>query len=161
MATVHDGVSEPPFAPSGEAGGAAWHVLGERIVCRISGGQTDGAYAVVEETTPPGGGVPLHVHGREDEVFIVLEGRYEVACGGEVHVLDPGAVAHLPKGIAHGFRNAGDREGRLLVTIVPAGFERFFARVDELSRNGPPDMDKVLALAAEFGLTFETDGNAP
>lgn len=71
-------------------------------------------------------------------------------------MLEPGAVAHLPKGIAHGFRNVGDCEGRLLVTIVPAGFEHFFAQVDRLGRQGVPKMDQVAALACEFGLAFVT-----
>jgi len=144
--------SEPVMVPPAE--GAVWQVLGDAVVCKISGDQTGGAYAVVETATPPGGGPPLHLHGREDEFFYVLDGRLDIRCGNRTFTLEAGACAHLPRGVPHTFRNVGDALARMLVTLVPAGFERFFAQVDRLGRHGVPNMDEVAALAGEFGLAF-------
>ena len=46
--------------PTGE--GKRLNVLGETIICRVLSAETNGAYSVNEEVTPPQGGPPLHVH---------------------------------------------------------------------------------------------------
>jgi quercetin dioxygenase-like cupin family protein len=56
-------------------------VRGSKIIARVRSGDTDGEYSVVEETVPPGGGTPFHVHCLEDEIFYVLEGEFEVQSG--------------------------------------------------------------------------------
>ena len=47
---------------------------GERFKIRVSSAQTLGAYSVIEIVADPGNGVPLHIHNKEDEHFIVVEG---------------------------------------------------------------------------------------
>ena len=54
---------------------------GERFKVRIASSQTMGAYAVIEIVADPHNGVPLHIHGREEEHFIVLEGTLDIAAG--------------------------------------------------------------------------------
>src|SRR5258707_6209346 len=46
-----------------------------------SSSQTMGAYAVIEIVADPHNGVPLHIHSREEEHFIVLEGTLDIAAG--------------------------------------------------------------------------------
>jgi uncharacterized cupin superfamily protein len=52
-------------------------VVGELLTFKIGGQDADGAFAFVEEVTPPQGGPPPHLHTREDETFYVLEGELE------------------------------------------------------------------------------------
>ena len=58
--------------------------LGETVQIRLRGQQTQGAFALICSVTPPQGGVPSHVHSKEDETFIVLEGLYEFRVGDSV-----------------------------------------------------------------------------
>jgi len=42
---------------------------------------TNGAFLLVEATLAPGTEPPPHVHTREDELFYVLEGKFDVYAG--------------------------------------------------------------------------------
>jgi quercetin dioxygenase-like cupin family protein len=132
--------------------GRTFLVLGERITHKITGDDTGGGFAVIEISTPPQVGPPLHVHQREDEGLYVLEGMYEIRVGGRMIPAPPGACIFLPRDIPHTYTNVGYRTGKLLVTITPAGFEDFF---DELSLRAPgpsPDRDTFRAIAQHYGL---------
>ena len=55
----------------------------------------------------------------------------------------------------HTFRNVGDKPLRMLLHTAPAGFEKFFARMEELFRaEGDPDMDEVVRISAEHGIRY-------
>ena len=43
--------------------------------------ETNGAFCLVEATLVPGNEPPPHVHSREDELFFVLEGAFDVYVG--------------------------------------------------------------------------------
>ncbi len=135
-------------------GGDAWNVLGTGMSCKISSEQTGGVYAVVESQVPPQAGPPTHIHHNEDEVFYVLEGEFEIRCGDETFVAREGATAVLPKDVPHTFRNIGEGEGKLLTTIIPGGFERFFAEVSEKIQAMPQDIEKLMAIAGKYNVEF-------
>jgi mannose-6-phosphate isomerase-like protein (cupin superfamily) len=141
---------KPIVVPMGE--GKRLNVLGETIICRVSSGDTNGAYSVNEEVTPPQGGPPLHVHHREDEMFYVLEGECKVQCGDQTFTANKGFLAILPRNIPHGFQNVGTTPSKVLVTIMPGGFERFFEEVSQMPADGPSDMKKVIAIAQKYEL---------
>jgi mannose-6-phosphate isomerase-like protein (cupin superfamily) len=130
---------KPIVVPAGE--GKLLSVLGELIMCKVTSGETNGAYSVVEEVTPPQGGPPLHVHQHEDEMFYILEGVCEVRCGDQTFKATKGSLAILPRKIRHGFRNIGSTPSKILVTITPGGSERFFEEVSRLPTDRPPDME--------------------
>ncbi len=108
---------------------------------------TAGAYAVWMNLSAPGDGPPRHIHHREDEIFHVLEGKLLVWIDGQVHEAVPGDAASLPRGIAHTFRVLGDTPVRMLMTVVPGGFERFFAAVSGLVV--PRDIAQVARISGE------------
>ena len=55
----------------------------------------------------------------------------------------------------HAFWNAGEVPARALEIISPAGFERYFEELAEVLADGePPDVARIEALAAAYGLTF-------
>ena len=50
-------------------------IVGDVYRFLATGEETDGKYATFEAIVPPGSGPPPHVHSREEESFLVLEGR--------------------------------------------------------------------------------------
>lgn len=133
-------------------------VVGSRIRVLLGGEQTGGTFAMVEDITPPGGGPPPHVHSREDEGFVVLEGEIEVLSQDRWVRVPVGTSVFAPRGVPHTFRNAGKTPSRMVVTIAPAGFERFFIAVDRASASGPPTPEVLIELGRRYGLEFLPPG---
>jgi mannose-6-phosphate isomerase-like protein (cupin superfamily) len=88
-------------------------------------GDTNGAFCLMEAVLKRGNEPPPHVHSREDELFYVIEGSFDVYVGKEVfHVKARGCV-FLPRLIAHAFIIRSPRI-RLLTLFSPAGIEDAF-----------------------------------
>jgi hypothetical protein len=77
---------------------------------------------------------------------------------GRAGVVGAGTFVNIPKGTLHTFRNAGTTPARFLGMVAPGGFEGFFAEVGEPARDessppaGPPDVEKVMAIAPKYSL---------
>ena len=74
-------------------------------------------------------------------------------------MLSAGDFLLAPRGVPHTIRNTGPDELRVLLVSTPAGFEDFVqafgtpALTHELPvLEGPPDVGRVAALAAENGI---------
>lgn len=139
-------------------GKALW-VAGDLLTIKLAGGDTGGAFALMEELTPPQGGPPPHLHRREDETLYVLEGEYEVSVGGDTFRAGAGSVVRVPKHVLHTFRNVSTAPGRLLALKTPAGLERFFEEVGDPAAEGaapPPfgqeQIQKLAATAPKYGV---------
>jgi quercetin dioxygenase-like cupin family protein len=117
----------------GASGGYAWGPgEGEALwfngglgVLRATGDQTQGRYAVMELLAPKGFASPLHIHRREDELFVVLSGEVRVQHGEAVIEAVAGSVVYGPRDVAHAF-HVDSAEARLLLFFGPAGVEGFF-----------------------------------
>ena len=142
---------KPTLISSGE--GKLINVIGNALTIRLHGGDTGGVLSVVESIDQPGGGPPPHIHHREDETFQVLEGEYEFTCAGKTFTAQKGATIFAPRGVPHNYRYVGQTPGRLIVTITPAGFEKFFEEVDAL---GPQQQEipRVIEIGKKYGLEF-------
>jgi quercetin dioxygenase-like cupin family protein len=68
---------------------------------------------------------PLHVHSREDEIFLLIQGRAAVWAGDDRYEVGPGGVAFLPKDLPHAYRVLEDGT-QMLTLCTPAGLEGFF-----------------------------------
>jgi mannose-6-phosphate isomerase-like protein (cupin superfamily) len=64
---------------------------------------THGAFLLVEATLAPRTEPPPHVHSREDELFYVLEGEFDVYVGQEGFKVEKGECTFLPKFKPHAF----------------------------------------------------------
>ena len=135
----------------GAAGGLA---PGIGVVFKISSDATGGALSIVEHPFDVGALVPPHVHTREDEISIVLEGEIGFRSNNEEVVLAPGGYIVKPRGEVHAMWNAGRTPARMIEVITPGGFERFFGDLTKLTAVGRPDPDEVAALAGRYGLPF-------
>src|SRR4051794_3701045 len=68
---------------------------------KLYGEQTLGAISIVEHPFPVGALVPLHLHTREDEYSIVLEGEIGFRSGTQEVVLGAGGYITKPRGEMH------------------------------------------------------------
>lgn len=134
--------------------GKTWNIFGLQIVGKILSDETNGEYAVIQSKTPPGGGPPMHIHKNEDELFYILEGNYVFICGDSVVNASKGSLVHLPRGIAHSFKNVGDSTGIVINTITPGGFENFFEEIDQLTKDSIPTKSKIEEVASKYNLKF-------
>ena len=56
----------------------------------------------------------------------ILEGTFGFRVGDRTVELGSGAFLFVPRGLEHAFWNEGTAPARMLVTISPPGFERYF-----------------------------------
>jgi mannose-6-phosphate isomerase-like protein (cupin superfamily) len=123
------------------------------VICMVSGDDTQGGFAVVEHPLEPGTLVPPHVHEREDEFSVVIEGVFGVRVGDEItEALGPGECVFKPRGIPHTFWNPSSGVSRLLDVIAPAGFENFFPEMAAIvaAGGGTPDPAQLEALGNKY-----------
>lgn len=132
----------------------AVRAFGAEIAFMLTEENTGGVMTVGLASVPAGAGPPAHIQA-EDEVFLILEGRYSITAEGVTTEAGPGAVVWLPRGCAHSFRNVGETTARHWAITTPCGFERFFADAGEIfAAPGGPDRARIVALAAEHGSRF-------
>jgi mannose-6-phosphate isomerase-like protein (cupin superfamily) len=97
--------------------------------------ESDGVVSVVDNTVPAHWPGPfLHKHDF-DEAFYVLEGELTFQVEDAVITKRAGELAFAPRGVAHTLANHSDAPARYVLVCTPAGFERYFARMNE----NPPE----------------------
>ena len=137
-------------ASAGE--GKKFNVLGHSITAILAKKNTEGNYYVFECITPPGQGIPPHVHDREDELIYVVDGEFGIMLGGKNFVAKAGDEIYFPKHVPHAFQNIGSKAGKTLWTVVPGGnFEEFFDQLGALPA-GEPDLKKVAEIFTMYGM---------
>jgi quercetin dioxygenase-like cupin family protein len=120
---------------------------GELFCIRVAAASTGGTYSVTEIVSSPGDSTPLHVHRKEDECAIVLEGVAKIVYGNEVILAQAGTSIFLKRGIPHGWGNPTDKPIRLLMIAIPGGCEEALRMI---ARGGPIDYP---AIAKQFEIT--------
>jgi quercetin dioxygenase-like cupin family protein len=130
-----------PYALAREEGETLWFLgVPTRVIATAE--QTGGAFGLIEHVIPAGGESPWHVHHAEDEAFYVVEGQMTFLCG-EQKV--------RAREIPHGFRVEGTQPARVLLQCTPGGFEHFIMEMSEPAPpTGPPDMERLMSLAAKY-----------
>jgi len=121
---------------------------------KLWGHDTGGALAVIEHPFPVGALVAPHLHTREDEHSIVLEGEIGFRSGDREVVLGAGGYITKPRGELHAMWNAGAVPARMIEIISPAGFEHFFREVADIVAAGPAAADQGADLIERYGLQF-------
>ncbi len=138
--------------------GETFWFVGDLITLKMVGEDTAGAFTLAKEITPPQGGPPPHMHTREDETFLVLEGELEFVIGARTIPATAGSVVYGPRGIPHTFRNVGTTPSRMIVLIMPAGFEKMVEEVGEpvIDPSSPPerplDIERLVAIQRKYGV---------
>jgi len=140
--------------------GKKFNVLGHSITAILAKQNTGGNYYVFECITPPGLGIPPHVHDREDELIFVAEGEFGIMLGDKHFQAKAGDEIFFPKHSPHAFQNIGSKAGKTIWTVVPGGnFEEFFDKLAALPA-GEPDLKVVAEIFATYGMKIIIPENA-
>ncbi len=79
---------------------------GAELAIILDAAITGGQLTVTETHARRGDASPVHVHSRDDEAFLLLDGAMTVWVGDQCHRLQPGGIAFLPRHIPHAVRCA-------------------------------------------------------
>ena len=152
-----DVAAATPFV-RGPAAGLTLNILGITHLYKATGAETAGSFSLWEAVVPPGAGVPPHTHDREDEAFYVLRGELVIEFAGEPapHRVGPGGFFFGARRRRHAFHNASDRPAHVLILSAPScGLDQMFAELETATAGGMPGNEKLVAIAAKYGVTIE------
>ncbi len=115
---------------------------------KISGSDTDGGFAMFEQTSlSQGKGTPLHVHHLQDEVFYVVEGNYFFQVGEDKFHLGAGDSIFMPMKVPHAWTQISEK-GKMTVLFQPAGkMENFFVTLAAMEHE--PTKEEMAKLFAD------------
>ncbi|GAB1340715.1 hypothetical protein ACE1SV_73050 [Streptomyces sp. E-15] len=137
----------------------AVNFLGGLVRIRARAADTAGAYALLEHSGERGYMSPLHLHESDEETFLVLEGTLRVEVGNEVRSVGAGALALLPRGLAHGFVVTSPQARFLTLHTPGGGFDEFVAEIgvplataEALAGGAGPDPEELTRVAASHGI---------
>jgi mannose-6-phosphate isomerase-like protein (cupin superfamily) len=101
--------------------------------------QSAGALSVIRIAVGGGwGGPPLHHHDF-DETFYVLAGELTFQLDDEIVTARAGDCAFVARNRRHALANPGTEPASYVLTCTPAGFERYFDRLQaEITGTPPP-----------------------
>jgi quercetin dioxygenase-like cupin family protein len=97
---------------------------GSTISVLLDGQNTGGQLTLLRTALRKGDASPVHVHGNEDEMFVVLKGSGIFWVGEDRYEVGDGGVVFLPREIPHAYRFTSDVD--LLTLCTRAGIEGFF-----------------------------------
>lgn len=107
----------------------------------LIGADHDLPFSVILVHSRPGVGPKVHRHPYP-EVFIVESGQAEFRIGGETLVVDEGHVVISPAGEAHGFKNSGSAELRLVAIHGASRFVTEWLAGDDPAWRSPRRSDR-------------------
>jgi mannose-6-phosphate isomerase-like protein (cupin superfamily) len=127
-------------------------------VIKAGAADTGGRLAVIDITEPPNAEAPLHVHHREDEGFLILEGQVTLYVGDDVVDAGPGDFGWGPRGVPHRYV-VGPDGCRMLFLCTPGGFENLVVEMSTPAEShtlppaggSEPDWVRVAEVAAANG----------
>jgi uncharacterized protein YndB with AHSA1/START domain/mannose-6-phosphate isomerase-like protein (cupin superfamily) len=129
--------------------------LGVRVELRRTAADTDGELVEFDVVGRARGFLAVeHVHRDQTEHYEVIEGAMRLVLDGVEHRLGPGDELETPPGTPHRQLPGGDGEGRVRVTLRPAGHtEELLTRLSTLKMNrwGFPGPVDGAAIVRDFG----------
>jgi quercetin dioxygenase-like cupin family protein len=141
--------------------GDKYWIVGDHGTFKIGPKETGGRYTVAQTYIPVNAGPPPHMHGREDELFYVLDGTIQFMDNQHTFVGGPGTAVYLPKNIPHTFKNVGDVPVQCILVCLPSGFEAFVAecgqKIDKIPSSLSVDeaaINKLLANCQKYGISI-------
>lgn len=130
-------------------------VGGKELQILLDGSHTRDQVTVVRSSLGQGSASPMHLHRREDEMFVVLKGHGFFWVGDDCHEVGEGGAVFLPRDIPHAYHFTAP-EVDLLTICTPSGMEHFFRGAGRRITDPRPDgwevsMAALLAAGAQGG----------
>jgi len=99
---------------------------------KVSAKDTGGQLSVFEYSGTAKIGPMLHVHFKQHEIFMIIEGWFRFVVGKATHHLKAGRTIFLPRNIPHSWIQLSDF-GKLIYFLQPAcKMEKFFGYMNSL-----------------------------
>jgi quercetin dioxygenase-like cupin family protein len=103
-----------------------------------------------------GAASPLHLHRREDEQFLLIDGTARFRIGERWLEAGPGDSIFLPRGVAHAYVITSET-ARVVGSVTPGGMESFFTDLGTPVTPGhapapPPSIPAMAAAAAQYAV---------
>jgi len=154
---MHNLIREGAYQLCNSCGGRVFDIAGVSVTLKVTGAETNGAFAIYESTLPPHfPGPPAHVHPHATETFYVVSGVLAFTLAEETVMVRQGWIIMAPPGLLHKFWNPTATPATYLAYLSPAGFEQYFVELAALvAREAawpPADMSQVMALDAKYEL---------
>lgn len=135
-------------------------MLGGFYEVKATSEETGGGLTCIEMTIPLGASPPPHTHPGGEAVY-VLEGTLRYHIGDETVEGGPGSFFFLPEGTREWFEPTSML--RVLAIYTPGGIDKFFTEAGEPAQarevpppaTEPPDLERITAIAARYGMQIE------
>ena len=128
-----------------EPGKGNIYAKANEVIIKVTGGDTNQTFEVVEENCKPGFQSRAHYHIKAYETFYVFEGSADFQVGEELFHAKTGSCVHIPPGVPH---QVTSPEGvRMLMIYSPAGTEGMFADMHALTQEQLMDAEFTTKLA--------------
>jgi quercetin dioxygenase-like cupin family protein len=145
-------MNRAPFIVKPETYKPALKVAGTDVTLLASKESTQGQ-EFTYQSGEKGMGPPPHSHDW-DESFFVVKGSVEFTCDGKTELCNPGTLVFVPGGTIHAFQY-GEQGGEMLeVTGTGSRAAQFFTAIDAQVPPGPPDIEKIVRVSVENGVTI-------
>ena len=149
-----------PMLTNREKENSYWYI-GHLMSLLVTSKETEGAYALLRATERRGLEPPPHIHTKEDETFLILDGKVVYTVGDKTFHAKKGDVMFLPKNIQHSFKIQSEKL-ETLILLTPGGLENYFVEMSQPAEKlqlpplpkGPPDIKKLVATASKYGIKF-------
>jgi mannose-6-phosphate isomerase-like protein (cupin superfamily) len=106
---------------------------GGQLTMKAEKQQTSGLLTLYESRHQPHSvGPARHFHEGWTELFYILEGTFTFLVGDQIHRAPAGTTVVIPPRTTHAFHNAEDEPARILIMVLPGGFEGFFDAARDL-----------------------------
>lgn len=129
-------------------------MMGLKITVKQSAENSRGLLSILEQAVAPGAGSPPHICSREDKIIYVIQGDFEVLLNDDIHPCTAGDTIKIPKGQRHNFKNAGTKEGKILVILTPGGHEHFLKELSQSLQEAAPGMEALKAVASKHEIVL-------
>ena len=147
-------MSKAPFFVRPETYQSALSVVGTDVTVLASTQDTDGQ-EFTYQSGAKGMGPPPHSHDW-DETFFVTKGSVEFTCAEKTELCTPGTLVFIPGGTKHAFKYGANGGEMLEITGVGSLATQLFRAVDSEIPPGRPDIEKIVDVLAENGVTIHT-----
>lgn len=141
-----------PFVVTPQDYARALDVVGEKITVLAAKTATQG-YEIFHQQGDEGTGPPPHSHAW-DESFYVVSGTVAISYADRTVVAGPGTLVHLPGGTVHAFRFGAGGGEMISVTGQSGLASQLFTSIDREIPPGPPDVEKLVVVAGQNGVTI-------
>lgn len=127
-------------------------VLSDQLRLLLRSADSPAQMSAMVVDVPPGGFVPPHRHGKEEEGYFVLDGELTLTIADHTRTLVAGDFGHVPPRTVHAYANQSSAPVRFLAWTVGGPIDQFFEAMSQRVKRMPEDAPAMAEITARFGV---------